>query len=332
MTRSATTKLALLSTLATLAVPMSVTGCKQQVLCPALDSCGGDFPVGDWTLDPGHPSCSEELYTPPADPRLVNADLPAARTPPPEPALYDWCDLLVAGSGVKVPDDDLVVKPPNFFAESPPIGAATIHYDTNRHYVMSTTRTGTFILDFPAYCMRAFGAVDTALDPAAAPGSTGTVCDKLQASIRAVAPAKVHNFTCQLDPNDPAGQQGCLCQYDLSDRQESAGYVEPPVDSTMLHLPGNNFPENATYCVQGNQLQLTGTDGQYLFDRLGLRTLDLVKATVNCTDHMKGPGEDGVDCGPACPILCSAINCTDAMTGPGEDGIDCGPNCPLPCP
>jgi hypothetical protein len=324
MTRSATTTLA---TLATLAVPMLLTGCKQQVLCPALDSCGGQLPAGDsvWILDSGHPSCSEDLYTPAPDPRLVQADLPAARTPPPEPALYDWCLLLVTSPG-----DDIVAKSPRFYYESGPIGAATIHYnDTTHHYIMSTTRTGTYTLDFPNFCMRAFGGQDTPSDPAKPAGSTGKVCDKLQVSLRAKAAVAFRNITCQANPADPLG---CLCSFDVSDKQENVGAYSPANDGTILHLPGNNFPQTVSYCVQGNRLQLTGAGGEYLFDRLGLRTLDLVQATVNCTDHMQGPGEDGVDCGPACPILCSAINCTDAMTGPGEDGIDCGPNCPMPCP
>jgi hypothetical protein len=319
------------------------TSCKQAVLCPALDSCGGDLPVGDWTLDPGHPSCSEELYTPPVDPRLIQADLPAARTPPPEPALYDWCDFLVTGPNIPLASatdpmpkpstqNSILVRLPTFSFETFPIGATTIHYDANHHYVMSTTRTGTFTLDFPAYCMRAFGAVDTTFDPAALPASTGTVCDKLQSALHFNAPPQYRSITCELDPNDIPSQAGCLCGFNVSDRQESQGTVEAPVGGTMLHLPGTNFPESATYCLQGNQLELMGTNGEYLFDRVGLRTLDLVKVAVNCTDHVQGPGEDGADCGPACPILCSAVDCTDGVTGPGEDGIDCGPNCPMPCP
>jgi hypothetical protein len=299
--------------------PFLAGGCfKQAPVCQELAICGnGALPIGDWTLAPGHGSCSEDLYTPPPDPRLMQAELPPARVSPPEPALYDWCDFLVTGPNIPMAsaadpmpkpstDNSIVVRLPNFSFETFPIGAATIHYDATNHYVLSTTRTGTFSLDFPAYCMRAFGAVDSPLDGNALPAATGNVCQKLEAALKVLAPSKYHNIACMLDPRDPPTQAGCLCGFDVADTQTSSGSVIVS-GSDMLHLPGNNFPEDVSYCNSDTELQLTGSDGAYLFDRVGLRTLDLVKVTVNCTDGMKGPGEDGVDCGPACPMLCATM-------------------------
>jgi hypothetical protein len=76
--------------------------------------------------------------------------------------------------------------------------------------------------------------------------------------------------------------------------------IDPNNPSDMTHLPGTQFPQDVTFCNEGSRLQLTGADGAYLFDRVGLRTLDLIKVTANCADGVEGPGEDGVDCGPAC--------------------------------
>jgi hypothetical protein len=321
------------ASLTMLALPLMGAGCFQQaVQCPALGSCGGALPVGDWTINttpnnnlpPGSASCSEDLYTPPEDPRLIGADLPPARTPPPDPALYDWCDRLVTTPNVPTPMqskittmNSIVARVPNFSYTTFPVGAATIHYGADNHYVLSTTRTGRFRLDFPAYCMRSFGAVDTCMqgdptcakDPNALPGSTGTVCDKLTDTLAALAPSNYTSIGCAADKNeDPLG---CVCGFDVAQREVSTGTVGIiPGTSDMTHIPGNNFPEDATFCASGNQLQLTGADGQYLFDRVGLRTLDLVKVNVNCGDMLMGPGEDGVDCGPACqnpdgtPKLC----------------------------
>ena len=97
------------------------SGCQQQVHCPVLKDCGGPVPVGTWTLTPQvvdaagnviapiHGSCIEDLYVPVSDPRLVGGgDVPAARTPPPEPALYDWCDGLLTSSGTKIDNRDAV--------------------------------------------------------------------------------------------------------------------------------------------------------------------------------------------------------------------------------
>jgi hypothetical protein len=322
--------------LAVVAVPLLAASCfKQSPVCPALDSCGGAFPVGDWALDPQHPSCSEDLYTPPPDPRLFGADLPAARIPPPEPALYDWCDQLVTSPNVPMGMDpiqntnSIVARLPTFAFRTFPVGSAVIHYDAAQNYVMSTTRTGEYSLDFPAYCMRAFGAVDTTFDPNAPAASTGTVCMKLEAALRAQAPQQFRNIACEDDPRDPKGQNGCLCGFDVYDRQVNSGTVILN-GSDMLHLPGNNFPEDATFCGSANSLQLTGANGAYLFDREGLRTLSLTKVTPDCANGKQDLGEDGVDCGPACPFVCP--DCTNGKQDPGEKGVDCGPSCPNACP
>jgi hypothetical protein len=311
-----TTSAKLPLTLTTLTLALSLTSCKQPALCPGLGDCGGALPAGksDWVLNPSHPSCTEDLYTQPADPRLVNAYLPAARTPIPEPTTYDWCLLLVTAPG-----DDIVAKLPNLFTESPDVGAATLHLNTeDTSFILSTTRTGRFRADFPAYCMRAFGA-------------TGDLCGRLTSTLTMKVPTKYKNISCT--PN-PAERNGCLCDFDLVEREESRGsYLSG--GGTMIYIPGNNFPQNVNYCLQGDTMNLTGADGTYLFDRLGLRTMsmqNLPTAAGACSNKVHDLGEDGVDCGPACPIMCSQINCGDLMMGPGEDGVDCGANCPKACP
>jgi hypothetical protein len=49
-------------------------------------------------------------------------------------------------------------------------------------------------------------------------------------------------------------------------------------------------------------MELSGLNNSYLWDRQGLRSLELVR--VNCEDGRQGPGELGVDCGPSCPMAC----------------------------
>src|SRR6185503_3930223 len=90
----------LLASLATLGV-----GCKQPVLCAPLDSCGGSLVAPDgtqaaWVLDDNHVSCMEDLYEPGKDTRLTMGEVTASQKPYPEPALYDWCVLLVTGPGL----------------------------------------------------------------------------------------------------------------------------------------------------------------------------------------------------------------------------------------
>lgn len=256
MTRSAITFVILSAAVA--------AGCKQAVLCPPLDSCGGTIPVGDWVLAPNHPSCSEDLYTPAQDPRLVAAELPAARQPIPEPALYDWCSLLVTGPGT-----DVVVRAPRYYYESGEVGNATLHYD-GASYTLATVRTGHFYLDFPAFCIRAFGATDE--------NGVG-VCKRMEPKLNdnAAMANFYRNITCDPNPNDP---NGCVCQFDVFETESSKGAVLQTSADTLVHVPGNNFPQKVNFCLQGDRLQLTGADGSYLFDRLGLRTMDLVRVTT----------------------------------------------------
>ncbi len=78
-------------------------------------------------------------------------------------------------------------------------------------------------------------------------------------------------------------------------------------------------------------------------------------AAVSCSDNVKGPGEEGVDCGGSCEPCascddrirngdetgidcggscgpCPEESCFDNVQNQGEEGIDCGGPCPLPCP
>ena len=251
---------------------VSATGCNfmQEPSCPKLEACGGELPIGRWILKQAGGSCSEDLYTPAVDTRLVQADLPAARLPPPEPALFDWCVLLLTSGG-----KDIMATAPRFFTESPPVGDASVKFDDNGTYSVGTTRTGTYTLDFPAYCMRAFGATDG--KPAEEGGPPVGVCKQLEVPLRAsgLGEGAYRNTTCEINEADPGG---CLCQFDASAAGGSSGSFQRISGNTLLSLPFTDFPQKVTFCRDGDRLQLTGGDGQYLFDQKGLRTLDLVKA------------------------------------------------------
>ena len=279
------------------------SGCKQATTCAALGDCGGPVPVGDWTLttDPGRGSCIEDLYIPPSDPRLVGgAPVPAARIPPPEPAVYDWCDLLITNSGTSIQ-----THAANFYSESAPVGFATVRIHDNGTWSAGITRTGTYVLDFPTICMREFGAMnDRPIDPMDMNGPKGNVCEQLQVPLRdsGKGNGSYQNTTCLVNPSDPGG---CLCYFDVQETGGPSGnfnHVEGT--NTIVFLPSSSFPQTVTYCNKGDTLQLTGTDGEYLFGTAGLRTLDLAKIVANCTDGKQGPGEDGVDCGGQCPTAC----------------------------
>lgn len=289
---------------------LALGGCNQKPLCSELGTCGGQL-IGEFVLAPGHGSCSEDLYTPPPDTRLVKGDQPAARTLPPEVAFYDWCDLLVTNGGKNVKTHEAA-----WAYEPGAIGAAWVRYDGVQpvgRYAAGVTRTGTYVVEFPALCMRQFGAMDgrPAVPPATPdeqPGPPVDVCTQLQAQTKATTAHR--NIRCAPNPNDTLG---CVCAFDVYDTHAGSGkyYLK---GSTIVHVvdtklpdmaPKVDFPYEATYCNKGSSLELTGANGQYLFNESGLRTLDLVPQQINCADGAKGPGEEGVDCGAACGTACT---------------------------
>ncbi|MDB4983307.1 MAG: hypothetical protein JWM82_4059 [Myxococcales bacterium] len=294
------------------AVPMS--GCDkffmQAPLCSPLGDCGGSPPLGEWALAPDHSSCTEDLYTPLQDTRLLAADQPAARTPPPDPALYDWCDLLIVTGGT-----DTVQHLPVFFAESAPIGAAWARYDApdpNTGYgqfATGITRTGNYSLDFPTYCIREFGAPELApSDPADMNSAPQHICDRVQTQIQAklnmAGAATKNSFKNTHCAVNPADTGGCVCTFDLSQTVGISGAYQLLSSNTLLEISSTKFPQRITFCNKGDHIELTGANGSYLFEQPGLRTLDLAKVAINCADGVMGPGEEGVDCGSACPTPC----------------------------
>jgi len=256
----------------------STVGCKQEPLCEELGSCGGAVPIGSWTLSPGHGSCTEDLYAQPKDPRLYRSEVPAARAPVVEAAAWDWCFLLVTNGGPKIQ-----VKQPSFFYESGPIGRTTLTYDANGTYSLGWAKTGTYSMDFPAVCMREFGAMDNrrALDEMGMPvGEPVGVCKQLEPFVKAagIGEGSYPNVSCDIIPEDPLG---CRCYFDVSETGGGAGtYQMMPDGKTIVHYADKSFPQLATYCNKGDSLQLTGADGAYLFNVFGLRTMDLGKSAV----------------------------------------------------
>ncbi len=290
------------------------SGCKQPVLCPALGSCGGPLDpatghsklplslkgeIQEWVLAPNHPSCSEDLYTPANDTRLSGmTTLPTneTNTPYPEPAVFDWCLLLVAGPAA---GDAIQRKDPRFYYESGPIGVASVKYKPDLTFSADLTYTGTFTLDFPSYCVRAFGAMDGPLDPTVAGAPAVPVCKRLEVPIAAdgVGGGDYFNTVCEANTLDQralwgldgaADPGGCLCRFDVTETAGPVGTYSLLNDNTIQYLPGHGFPVKTTFCEQGDRLQLTGSDGAYLFDKRGLRTFDLVRACQVDSDCVSG--------------------------------------------
>jgi hypothetical protein len=255
------------------------SGCAQKPLCPELGSCGGPDPIGNWDLAPGYPSCTEDLYLPATDKRLIAATVPAKMQPLPEPAVYDWCDLLVNG-GRPTPTQAGFYNQPGFYYESGQVGQANLRINADGTYTLGFARTGVFQLEFPAACVRQYGAMDgAALNPTDPSSATGNVCKQLEGPVNdsGIGEGSYSNTVCEPNPNDLGG---CLCQFDVSETGGPFGRWFRD-GNTLTFVLQTNFPAKATFCNQGDSLELTGADGEYLFGVKGLRTFKLKHTIVN---------------------------------------------------
>ncbi len=145
-------------------------------------------------------------------------------------------------------------------------------------FSVSLTRTGTFYLDFPAVCVHEFGALDgRPVDPNNPTGPTGDVCQQLQAPIAAsgLGEGSYRNTTCVANPSDPKGNQGCICRFDVTETGGPSGFVKALNSNTLEFTLQTTFPNKVTYCNQGDSLELTAADGDYLFGVKGMRTFKM---------------------------------------------------------
>jgi hypothetical protein len=191
---------------------------------------------------------------------------------------------LVAGSA-----DNILDVGPVFYTESSPIGVVNLSYtatsSTTGTFDFGAVYVGTYGFEFSAACMRQFGATDGKPpvgpdglpDPTAVPAD---ICKQLEVPLRSSGTGEgaYVNTTCSPSTTDPGG---CTCWFDKVSQSGVGGTYRLLSGNVVLHTPYEpSFDSRATFCRQGDSLQLTGADGGYLFNRPGLRTLDLAAGTV----------------------------------------------------
>jgi hypothetical protein len=261
-----------------------MNGCAKGPVCPELGNCGGS-PLGVWAQKPTAESagyCQEAIHKPPLEQYLQGQPTPTARVRLPESTNVDWCYNLVFTTEQMNP-----IKANYLYWENLVYGNGLFNYRPDGTYQINLGRRGNMVAYYSRTCLSKYGH--------------DADCAKFQETLAAANVGAGEYFDFKCDENKERG--GCNCVFLVSE-DDSQGGVYKADTATVTHFPTSqnvHFSE-ASLCVRGDTMELSGKDNSYLWDRPGLRTMELVR--VNCEDGKQGPGESGIDCGRGCPNTC----------------------------
>jgi hypothetical protein len=245
--------------------------------CELTASCGGD-PVGEWKVTE---ICNNPVTARPAQNYANTAPYyqPETGAPPPAVTSGSWCwdlqfdkDGTLISPAVPMPKPDVVVS-------------GRILFNADQTYIYELTAKSTTAVHLARSCFGVNGASLTCAQ----------LAQKMQDSTIGVNPVYANDsggtrpaFTC-VEQGD-----GCDCTFDYIETDQNAVGDKGRwvVDGNVIHHysiagQGNLFETNpsrrtvrdATFCVSdnGETLDLTGTNGQPLALKAGLRSLTLTK-------------------------------------------------------
>jgi hypothetical protein len=261
-----------------------IAGCSQGQVCKDLSSCGGD-PLGTWAQKPlsqdNGKYCQESTHMPPLQDYRMGQPTPVARERVPENTNLDWCYNLVLA-----PSDMDAVKKHFYWWENLPYTGGLVTYNENGEYSIDFSREARVFRYYSRSCLSQYGHTSN--------------CTKFAEELEKAneGAREYHTFECK---DDPKG--GCDCSFHIGEANAQAGKYTKN-GSTLTHYstaPTSRFTQ-ASFCVKGDTMELSGLNNSFLWERQSLRTIELVR--VNCEDGKQGPGEAGVDCGLRCPNSC----------------------------
>ncbi len=276
------------SLVACLALLPMLSSCSKGPVCSELDSCGGN-PVDKWAQLPrGQETpgtyCQEVTHTPPPEAHLRDQPLPVGRQRPPERTSADWCSELIVTSDMKE-----AVKKHNYWWEDLPYVTGFLEYQPGGIYRANLTRKGFVDRWFSQTCLRKYGYSGD--------------CTQFQTDLEKSneGAGEYNTFKCSAN----ASRGGCDCNFEIFEVNTILGAYSQS-GSTITHFPASPTAHysQASMCVKGDKLQLSGMNNSFLWDRPGLRSIEFVR--MDCNDGKLGPGELGVDCGLGCPNACPA--------------------------
>jgi hypothetical protein len=265
--------------LAAIALANGCTGGGAESGCGEIEPCGGD-PVGTWNVQSACQAVPLLAYTTsPLDPPQAMVQNPKLAKPPPSgKASGDWCSDLVY-----LPPDDAnpegSVTSVTLYHPPVQIKTGTILLTAAHTYQTSFASESPFTTHFATSCLIAHGA-----NP-----SCNTLGKKITEHF--IDMGNVQSVVC-CTPDSPAGQclddprNGCDCSYYYRSVNADYGAWQTSGDILYMFSPSIRMQPTieTTFCARGDQLTLTGRDGQSLFNIMGLRTLTLARGVEGDVD------------------------------------------------
>jgi hypothetical protein len=230
--------------------------------CSDQPGCGGNL-VGTWTVN----GVCQYLVNgassdPPAQPDLITPQTPSLATPQPQTSTGDWCQGLVI---VPAMGGGITVANTNFFPTPSQFEMGTLEFDTGGAYTFRLTSIATSHVHLTQACIAAYGAT--------------TDCAGLVAALKAGVNPNYDTDT--LTCNVASDGDGCDCNVQLGDSGFDMGTWALDSTQTVVYetsTNGGKGPQAASFCVNGNQLTLSGYNGATLAGGpAGLRTLTALR-------------------------------------------------------
>jgi len=270
-------------------------------------------------------SLAQQTLRPSAAPFSVRSPIPAeppslALIPPRpagtravEPSTIDWCaGLVLSGDGtVKAFDDGWyeTLKKYSGWFPSIPLYTAQLEVITDNQYTLTTTQLASQHFDLTPTCLVAQGVVlDKDISQACADLGEQMqkfVSTRLNALMGLKATVYGNKDPASLSQDLPlclgTTDGGCSCDYNVSLTTTTAGpWVSNNSGQTTFFDAQAAPPSQTDFCLNGENLHLSGTKDTDLFNRTSLKTLTL--RAPSCTDGVQSKtlGEEGVDCGGTC--------------------------------
>jgi hypothetical protein len=256
---------------AALGLTLVSVGCTADSFCEELSACGGavigtndsdadGVPDTTWSMVE---NCKDPLHAQPPNAALLTQPTNVAKQPPLEPTTSEWCQGLIF-------NQDGSIKQVLPWFPSIPLTTGSLKLTGENKYNVSLSYNSVQQADFSSFCLTS-------------QGKQGLTCQNTNADLSfterlktALAPEpNIQDVVCVDAPDDPGG---CQCFYNMLIVAGQDGLYSVEGDMITFYDRLGAPRSEATYCVQGDSLEITSVQQTWLFNQPALKTMAFGRA------------------------------------------------------